>query len=73
MKELYFIKPKVVIFIVFTVLFSVLNSYGQRQMEKLNRGLVAVKKDNGVYIGWRIFADEYSNVSFEKFFAGGFF
>ncbi|MFR5829890.1 MAG: hypothetical protein ACLUEW_01755 [Lachnospiraceae bacterium] len=28
------------------------------QLEKLNRGLVAVKTDKGVYVGWRMFIDE---------------
>lgn len=29
-----------------------------RQMEKLNRGLIAVKNADGVYLSWRLFGDE---------------
>ncbi|WP_165910388.1 rhamnogalacturonan lyase [Treponema sp. J25] len=32
-----------------------------RQMERLNRCLVAIKVDNGVFLSWRIMAYEYSN------------
>ena len=30
----------------------------ERQMEKLNRGLIAVKVTNGVYLSWRLLGDE---------------
>lgn len=33
------------------------------QLEKLSRGLVAVKTDNGVFVGWRMFIDEVSGYS----------
>lgn len=37
-------------------------------LEKLNRGLVAVKTDGGVYIGWRLLADEYADeMTFEVY------
>lgn len=35
-----------------------------RQMEKLNRGLVAVKTSNGVYTSWRLLGTEPDNISF---------
>lgn len=45
-------------------LASVSFKYGDkeysRQMEKLDRGLIAVNTDNGVYIGWRLLGDECS-------------
>ncbi|MFB6319716.1 autotransporter-associated beta strand repeat-containing protein [Saccharicrinis sp. FJH54] len=36
----------------------------QRKMEALDRGVVAVKKGNGVYLSWRIAANELRNVGF---------
>jgi autotransporter-associated beta strand protein len=36
----------------------------QRQMEKLDRGVVAVKVTNGVFISWRILGTERADVSF---------
>lgn len=33
------------------------------QLEKLNRGLIAVKTDEGVYVGWRMFIDEVRGYS----------
>ena len=33
------------------------------QLEKLNRGLIAVKTDKGVYVGWRMFIDEVRGYS----------
>lgn len=49
------------------------NSY-IRRMEKLDRGLVAVKSENGVYLSWRLFSSEdinygsaQNNVSFNVY------
>lgn len=38
-----------------------------RQTEKLNRGLIAVKVDKGVYLGWRLFGDEEEDTSFSLY------
>ncbi len=38
----------------------------ERQMEKLDRGLIAVKTSNGVYVGWRMSAEEGSVKSIRK-------
>lgn len=35
-----------------------------RQMESLNRGLVAVKTGNGVFVSWRLLGTESASVSF---------
>lgn len=35
-----------------------------RQMERLNRGLVAVKVENGVFLGWRLFGTEAMDTPF---------
>ena len=39
----------------------------QRQMEKLDRGIVAVKVDNGVYVGWRMLGSDPDSVSFNLY------
>ena len=38
-----------------------------RQMESLNRGLVAVKTGNGVFVSWRLLGTEPSSVSFNVY------
>ncbi len=35
----------------------------EMQLEKLNRGLIAVKSEGGVYLGWRLFVDEVKGYS----------
>jgi len=37
---------------------------GYRQMEKLDRGLIAVKVDNGVFLSWRLLGTDPSNIAF---------
>ena len=41
--------------------------FGSRQMEKLNRGLVAVKVANGVYLSWRLLATDSYHVKFNVY------
>jgi Chitinase A, N-terminal domain. len=38
-----------------------------RQMESLNRGLVAVKTDNGIYIGWRFLGTDSEGMNFNLY------
>lgn len=38
-----------------------------RQMENLNRGLIAIKVNNGVYIGWRLFGTDPDEISFNLY------
>jgi rhamnogalacturonan endolyase len=40
---------------------------GARQMEKLDRGVVAVKVNNGVFVSWRMFGTDPSNVAFNLY------
>nr|WP_281172727.1 hypothetical protein [Caldanaerobius polysaccharolyticus] len=49
-----------------TVLKEVVNKMPEmkRQMENLDRGLIAVKIDNGVYIGWRLLGTDPDSISF---------
>lgn len=43
---------------------------GARQMEKLDRGLVAVKVSNGVFVSWRLLGTDPSNISFNLYRSG---
>ena len=43
------------------------DSLGQRRMENLDRGLQAVKVNNGVYVNWRIKGTEWYNVSYNLY------
>ncbi len=38
-----------------------------RQMEKLNRAVVAVKTDEGVYVGWKMLGTDPESVSFDLY------
>jgi rhamnogalacturonan endolyase len=38
-----------------------------RQMEKLDRGVVAVKVNNGVFVSWRVFGTESTAVSYKLY------
>ncbi len=38
-----------------------------RQMEKLNRGLIAIKTEKGVYLSWRLLGHEEQSVSFSVY------
>jgi rhamnogalacturonan endolyase len=41
---------------------------GQRQMERLTRGVVAVRQaDGGVYIGWRLFGTDPEEMTFNVY------
>lgn len=56
--------------IYFTVFLLILSdiSFAQRQMEKLNRGLVAVKTDsNRVYVGWRLLGTDRADIAFNLY------
>ncbi|ETT53611.1 rhamnogalacturonan lyase [Paenibacillus sp. FSL H7-689] len=46
---------------------SVTHAAGPRQMEYLDRGVVAVKTGTGVFISWRLLGTEGSNVSFNVY------
>ena len=40
---------------------------GQRQMEELDRGLLAVKVSNGVFVSWRVLGTEWQGVSYNLY------
>ena len=39
----------------------------QRKTDPLDRGLVAVKVNSGVYVSWRVQADEYYGVTYNLY------
>lgn len=47
-----------------------LPAFGQRQMDSLDRGLVAMKTDAGVYCSWRINANEWDNTLYNIYRGG---
>lgn len=56
----------VITFLIFILLnqVSIESLNAQRIMEKLDRGAVAIKVNNGVFISWRLLATDSQNVSF---------
>ncbi len=44
-----------------------INADAQRVMDQLDRGLVAVKTSSGVFVSWRIQADEYYDVTYNLY------
>jgi rhamnogalacturonan endolyase len=58
---------KSLLFFTFLVAFC-FNLFGQRQMEKLDRGLIAMRQGlDSVYIGWRLFGTEPDNITFNLY------
>jgi rhamnogalacturonan endolyase len=48
-------------------LLIVMQSDAQRVMESLDRGLIAIKQDNSVYIGWRLLVNDPDNIGFNVY------
>ena len=46
------------------LLFCSLSVFGQRMTDRLDRGLVAVQTESGVYCSWRVLAEEYYDVTY---------
>lgn len=53
--------------IIFALLVLSMSSFAQRQVEKLDRGLVAVKVANGVFLSWRVFGTDPKDVAFNVY------
>lgn len=73
-KFLFFLYMKKKRLILYIVLFSVLSVFGQRQMENLGRGVVAVRTaTNSAFISWRLLGTESWKTGFNlyKSVAGG--
>ncbi|MGF7138597.1 rhamnogalacturonan lyase family protein [Roseimarinus sediminis] len=48
-------------------IFSINDGVAQRKMETLDRGLVAVKTDNGVFVSWRIPGSEWYGTTYNLY------
>ena len=46
---------------------TVVSAVAQRMTDALDRGLVAVKTDAGVFCSWRVFAEEYYDVTYNLY------
>lgn len=75
-KELYVLCKKtfLLIFICLQIIFltnptakAQTQATSGRQMETLDRGVVAVKTDKGIFVSWRIFADETKDVTYNLY------
>ena len=54
--------------ILLSILLSLaLNANAQRVIDKLDRGVVAVKTTSGVFVSWRIQSDEYYDVTYNLY------
>ena len=46
------------------IITATLSVHAQRSMDKLDRGLVAMKTSSGVFCSWRIYGEEYYDVTY---------
>ena len=44
-----------------------LDARAQRTMDRLDRGLIAMKAGTGIYLNWRILGEEYYDVSYNVY------
>ena len=49
------------------MLTMAVGSFAQRQTDKLDRGLIAIKTTQGIYCSWRIMAEEYYDVTYNLY------
>ena len=55
------------LFLFIAALMLTLGTQAQRMTDKLDRGLVAMKTSTGVYLSWRIQAEEYYDVTYNVY------
>lgn len=55
------------VFLSVMLLLAASSSFAQRQTDKLDRGLVAMKVSGGVYLSWRILGEEYYDVKYNVY------
>lgn len=58
---------KKTLLLIVSALLCMLPADAQRVMENLDRGLVAVKKGNGVYLSWRLLGQEWYDVDYNVY------
>ena len=52
------------------LLLSVNAAHAQRQMERLGRGLVAVRRTSNIYVGWRLLGNDPDGIAFNLYRSG---
>lgn len=52
---------------IFLLMLVLQPTMAQRRVDKLDRGLVAMKSGTGVYLSWRIFGEEYYDVQYHVY------
>ena len=55
------------LFILLLLALTVVTANAQRKTDPLDRGLVAVKVSNGVFVSWRQQAEEYYDVTYNLY------
>lgn len=58
---------KKIFILLFLSVIAVFSAQAQRKTDNLDRGLVAVKKASGVFVSWRVQADEYYGVKYNLY------
>lgn len=58
---------KKTLLLIVSALLCMLPADAQRVMENLDRGLIAVKKGNGVYLSWRLLGQEWYDVDYNVY------
>jgi len=66
-------KPRYTVLFIASMLLLASNSlFAQRMMEKLNRGIIAVRKSaDSVYVGWRMLGTEPESIAFNLYRTSG--
>ena len=53
--------------LVLVLLLTAASASAQRFVDKLDRGLIAMKTNSGVYVSWRILGEEYYDVEYNVY------
>ena len=64
-------QTKKLLLLLFLINFSSSLVFGQRQMETLDRGVIAVKQNGQFYIGWRVLGTDPDNLAFNVYRKSG--
>ncbi len=66
-REVFLLLLVMVQTVLLIVPYQSVSAAAPRQMENLNRGVVAVKVSNGVFVSWRMFGTEPSSIAFNVY------
>ena len=55
---------KRILLMLFVTLLTIPTIFAQRAVDKIDRGLVAVKTSTGIFCSWRILGEEYYDVTY---------